>query len=184
MSQKELSKEPPPDALEETTQKDLSIHHSDNDSLMDPKDVAQHMWENTHTKWHQEYEVGSGTRSGMKDQLQRVIKVVTNSFMTMRKEIQESNHEEFDMVRDRLDSIFYIVSKRTYARPMMQYIQSITTEPQDRNMQFPPNMIDIGNGEIHQLLWPILSVALDLNIFSTMTLVELQHVATLELVEQ
>ena len=79
-SQKELSKEPPPDALEETTQKDLSIHHSDNDSLMDPKDVEKCLREETHTKWHQEYDAGNGIKSGMEDQLQWLIKEVTDSY--------------------------------------------------------------------------------------------------------
>ena len=44
-------------------------------------------------------------------------------------------------------------------------------------------MIDAKNEEVHQLLRPIQSVDLDLNKLFAMDLVELQHVATLELVE-
>ena len=69
-------------------------------------------------------------------------------------------------------------------RPMMQDISSITTETQDRNMQVPPTMINIGNEEVHQLLWQVHNVALDMNKLSAMTLVELQHVVTLELADR
>ena len=64
---------------------------------------------------------------------------------------------------------------------MMQEISLINTEPRARNMQVPPTVIDAENEEVHQLLQPILSVALDLNKLSTMALEELQHVTTLEL---
>ena len=43
VSQEEISNEPPPDALEEPTQQELSNHDYENDSSIDPKDVAQHM---------------------------------------------------------------------------------------------------------------------------------------------
>ena len=79
MSQEEWSKESPLDAPEEPAQKELSIHDCDNESSMDPEVEAQCMGEETRTKWHQEYDVGSGIRSGMEDQLQRLIKVVTDS---------------------------------------------------------------------------------------------------------
>ena len=110
------------------------------------------MREETCTKWRQEYEAGSGTRSGMEDQLQRLIKVVTDSSVTATKEIQESNHEEFGVVRDRLDSIFGIVSSHTSTRPMMQGISSIVTKPKDRNVQVPLTAINVRNEEVHQLL--------------------------------
>ena len=48
-------------------------------------------------------------------------------------------------------------------------------------MQFAPTGIDVENEEAHQLLRPIQSVALDLNKLFAMALVDLQHVATLEL---
>ena len=51
-------------------------------------------------------------------------------------------------------------------------------------MQVPPIMIDARNEEVHQLLRPIQSVDLDLNKLSTMVLVELQHVAALELADR
>ena len=89
----------------------MSIHDSDNESSMDPEDAAQCMWEETHTKWHQEYEAGSGTRLGMEDQLQWLIKSVIKSSEATTEVIHESNHEEFGVVRDRLNSIFYIVSR-------------------------------------------------------------------------
>ena len=78
----ELFKEPPPNAPEEPAQKEMSIHNSNNESLMDPEAEVQCMWEETHTKCHQEYDVGSFIRSGMEDQLQRLIKAVTGSFAT------------------------------------------------------------------------------------------------------
>ena len=96
--------------------------------------------------------MGSGIRSMMEDQLQRLIKVVTDSFEAAKQEIRESNHEEFDAVRDRLNSIFDIVSRKTSMRPMMRDILSISTEPWARNVQFPLTVIDVGNEEVHQLL--------------------------------
>ena len=58
------------------------------------------MQEDTHTKWWQEYEVGSGTRLGMEDQIQWLIKAVIESFEAATKVIRESNHEEFGVERD------------------------------------------------------------------------------------
>ena len=60
---------------------------------MDPEDAAQRIREETHTKWHQEYEVGSGTKSGMEDLLQWLIKSVTDSSTAVTTTIYESNHE-------------------------------------------------------------------------------------------
>ena len=54
----------------------------------------------------------------MEDQLQLLIKVVTVSSMDAIKVIRESNHEEFGVVRDRLDSIFGIISRQTSVRPI------------------------------------------------------------------
>ena len=45
------------------------------------------MLEETHTKWHQEYELRSSTKSGMEDQLQWLIKVITESFVDATKAI-------------------------------------------------------------------------------------------------
>ena len=87
------------------------------------------MREENRTKWHHEYELGSGTKSGMEDQLQQIIKAVTDSSVDATKAIWESNHEEFGVVRDRLDSIFGIVSRQTSVRPMMQDISLISTDP-------------------------------------------------------
>ena len=56
---------------------------------------------------------------------------------------------------------------------MMQDIPLIGTEPQARNVQFPPTAIDAGNEEVHQLLRLIQSVYLDLNKLPAMALVEL-----------
>ena len=50
-------------------------------------------------------------------------------------------------------------------------------------MQFPLTTIDARNEEVHQLLRLTQSVALNLNKLSAMALVELQHVASLELVK-
>ena len=78
------------------------------------------MWEETRTKWHQEYNAGSGIWSGMEDQLQRLIKAVTDSSKAATQPIRESNHEVFGVLRDRLNSIFYIVSRKTSMRHVMQ----------------------------------------------------------------
>ena len=50
VSQEELSKEQPPDALEEPTKRELSIHDSDNESSMETEVEAQCMREETRTK--------------------------------------------------------------------------------------------------------------------------------------
>ena len=77
--QEELSKEPPVDAPDEPVQKDLNVHNSDNELSMEPEADTQCMREETQTKWHQEYDMGSGTQPGMEEQLQRLIKAVTYS---------------------------------------------------------------------------------------------------------
>ena len=69
MTQEELDKEIAPESLENPIPPELSTHDSDNESSMDPEDAAQRMWEDTRTKWWQEYEVDSSTRSGLEDQL-------------------------------------------------------------------------------------------------------------------
>ena len=74
-------------------QKDLSTHNSDNESPIDPEDAVQDMGEENRTKWNQEYEAHNGTKSGMEDQLQWLIKAVTDSSPDVTKEIRESNHE-------------------------------------------------------------------------------------------
>ena len=96
---------------------------------MDPKAKSRRMREENCTKWSQEYEGVSGTRSGMEDQLQWLIKVVTNSSTSATMAIRESNHEEFGMVRDRPESIFDIISKQPSARPLLQDNPLISTEP-------------------------------------------------------
>ena len=148
---------------------------------MDPKDVAQHMWEETRTKWCQEYEADSGTRSGMEDQLQRIIEDVTDSSMTSTTTIHESKHEAFGAVRNKLESIFDIVTKEPSTRTLLQDSPSINTEPWARNVQVPPSVIDASGEEFHQQLHPIQSVTLDLNKLSATVLVELQHGVALEL---
>ena len=85
------------------------------------------------------------------------------------------------MVRDRLESIFYIISKQTSVRPLLQDSPSISTEPRARTIQVPPTAIKAGNEEVHQQLHPIQSVTLDLNKLSAIAVVELQHGTTLEL---
>ena len=96
--------------------------------------------------------MGSGTKSGMADQLQRLIKVVIDSSADATKVIWESNQEEFRVVRDRLDSIFGIISRHTFVRPILRDIPSISTEPQARNMQVPLTALDVNNEAVHQLL--------------------------------
>ena len=63
----------------------------------------------------------------------------------------------------------------------MQDVPLISTEPWARNVQVSLTAINAENEEVRQLLRPIQSVALDLNKLSSMVLVELQDIATLEL---
>ena len=65
VSQEELDKEIPTEALEDPVPLELSAHDSDNESSTDPEYVAQRVWEKTRTKWWQEYEDGSGTKFGL-----------------------------------------------------------------------------------------------------------------------
>ena len=69
-------------------------------------------------------------------------------------------------------------------RHVMQEVSSISTEPWTRNVQAPPIAIDVGSEEVNQLLWPIQSIALDLNKFPAQVLVELQYVASQELADK
>ena len=61
MSQEELSKEPLADAPDKPVQKELSVHNYNNESSTDPNAEAQCKWEETRTKWHLEYDAGSGS---------------------------------------------------------------------------------------------------------------------------
>ena len=87
------------------------------------------MREETRTKWRQEYNAGNGTRSGLEDQLQRLIKAVTNSSTTVTKLICKSNKQGFAQVKDKLTSIYDVVSRKTPEKVVMQEVSSIGTEP-------------------------------------------------------
>ena len=50
----------------------------------------------------------------MEHQLQHLIKSITGSPKATTQVIRESNHEELGVVRDRLDSIFDVVSKEDF----------------------------------------------------------------------
>ena len=178
MSQEELSKEPPIDAPDALVQKELSAHESNNELSMDPKAEEQHMQEETQTKWCQEYDMGSGTQPRMKDQLERLIKVVTNSSEDAMQVIRDSNHEDFVVVRDKLNSIYDVVSRKTPEKSVMEEFPSISTDPQAINVQVPPTAIDVGSEEVNLLLWPIQSIALDINKIPAQVLMELQHVSS------
>ena len=52
-----------------------------------------------------------------------------DSSTTVTKEIHESNQEEFGMIRTKLESIFYIISKKPSAQPLLQDSLSISTKP-------------------------------------------------------
>ena len=110
------------------------------------------MWEGTCTKWMQEYEASSGSKTGMEGQLQQLINTIADSSTAATTVIHESNHEEFGAVRSRLESIFYIISKQPLAIPLMQDSPSINTKPQVRNVQVPLTSINAGNDEVHQQL--------------------------------
>ena len=118
----------PPNVPEEPAPQELSTHESDNESSTDPEDAEQRKREDTRTKWKYEYEANSGTKYGMEDQLQQLIQAITDSSTTATTMIRESNHEEFGVVRDRLESIFNIISTQTQARPLLQDNPSINTE--------------------------------------------------------
>ena len=75
------------------------------------------MQEDTCTKWCEEYEVGSGTNLGMGDQLQQLIKAATDSSVDAKKAIRKSNHEEFEVVRDRFDSFLALFLGRNICDP-------------------------------------------------------------------
>ena len=100
------------------------------------------MQEDTHTKWWQEYEVGNGTKYGLEDQLQWLIKAITDSSTAITAEIHESNHVEFGMVSTKLESIFDLISKKSSAQPLLQDSPSINTKPRVWNVQVPSTAID------------------------------------------
>ena len=51
------------------------------------------MQEETRTKWWKEHEANSGTKTGMEDQLQRLINGIADSSMVATTEIRESNQK-------------------------------------------------------------------------------------------
>ena len=80
-----------------------------------------------------------------------------------------------------MNSIYDVISRKTLEKDVMQEFVSISTELQDRNVQFPPTSIDTGIEEVNLLLRPLQSMALDLNKSPAQVLLELHHVATQEL---
>ena len=66
--------------------------------------------------------------------------------------IRESNQEGFAVVRDKLNSIYDVVSKKTLEQVVMEEVSSIRTERRARNVQVPLTMIDAGSEEVNQLL--------------------------------
>ena len=110
--------------------------------------------------------------------------MVTESSKAVTQAIQESNHEEFVAIRDRLNSIFDVVYRKTPERHVMQEVPSISTEPWDRNVQVPLTAIDMGSEEMNLLLRPLQSIALDINKLPAQVLVELQHVVAHKLVDR
>ena len=101
---------------------------------MDPDAEAQLVQEENQTKWRLKYDMGSSTRPGMEDQMQQLIKAVTNSSEATTQAIWESNQEWFAAVREMLNSIYDVVSKRTLDRNAIQEFLLINTEPQARNV--------------------------------------------------
>ena len=81
MSQEEIDKELPPKVPKDHIPQELSTHDYDNESSTEPEYAAKRMLEETHTKWCQEYETGSSTKSGMEDQLQQLIKSVIDFYL-------------------------------------------------------------------------------------------------------
>ena len=81
----------------------------------------------------------------MEDQLQRLIKAVTDSSEAAEQAIWKSNQEGFAAVRDKLNSIYDVVSKRTPKRIVMQELPSIISKLWARNVQAPMTAIDTGS---------------------------------------
>ena len=70
----------------------------------------------------------------MEDQLKRLIKAVTDSSEAAKQVIRESNQEGFAAVRDKLNYIYDVVSKRTPEKNVMEEFLSTSTEPRARNV--------------------------------------------------
>ena len=94
--------------------------------------------------------------------------------------IRESNLEGFSTVRDKLNSIPGVVSRKTPEKDVMQEFPSINTKLRARNIQVPPIAINARSEEVNLLLQPIQSISLDLNKLLAQSLVELQDVITQE----
>ena len=75
--------------------------------------------------------------------------MVTESSEDMTQVIHKSNNKEFGVVRDRLNSIFDIVSRQASMRHVMREVPSIITEPRARYVQDPLTTIDLGSEEVH-----------------------------------
>ena len=81
----------------------------------------------------------------------------------MTQAIQESNQEGFPKVRDKLNDIYDVVSRKKPEKDVMQEFSSISTEPRARKVQVPLAAIDAGSEEVNLLLGSLQSIALDLN---------------------
>ena len=82
------------------------------------------------------------------------------------------------MIRDKLNYIYDVVSRKTPEKDVMEEFSSIGTEPRARNIQVPLIAFDTGSEEVNLLLRPLQSIYFDLNKFPTQVLMELQHVVT------
>ena len=77
------------------------------------------------------------------------------------------------MVRDKLDSIYVVVSKTTPERAVMQEFLVISTEPWARNVQVPSIAINAGSKKVNSLLQPLPSITVNLNKLPTQVLAQL-----------
>ena len=111
VSAEELSTGPPIDALDEPVQEGKDLHDSDGESSTDSDLEAQHMSEEMHTKRHMEFDVGSSSHSMMENQLQRLIKVVTDAYDVAAQAMRVSSQEGIATVILKLDSILLLFQK-------------------------------------------------------------------------
>ena len=81
--------------------------------------------------------------------------------------LDQSTQEGFVEVRNKLDSVYNDVLKRSPESAIVQEFSLILIEPRARNIQVPPTAIDIGNADVTSSLHHLQSIALDINKIST-----------------
>ena len=114
--------------------------------------ASQCMFKEMRTKRCMEFEAGRSPHLMTENQLQWLIKDVTDAYDVVAQDMSMSIQEWLAMISVKIYYIFVAISKETPEKVVMQDFPTISTKPRDRNVKVPPIAIDAGSTEVKFLL--------------------------------